>query len=359
MSIEIVRQACSIVESELARDPTAALNEAELQALLQAALLSIGPAYLPARLAPEVIRHMHHPDLMVQRVFRELKLDGGRGGKEADLVLLQDRPQIVEAKQNGAPARFRGPFAAIVETKIDASAMSMLSAGKVRPRVDALISDIAKWRQYADAGLVDQVVAVVMTAEPAAYSGLDNVVTIQRSPASLSDWEPTLTIDPWHLIDVALEEVADEYRRYPMGCIREKDFETRLFTRLRSARLPKAKLTLPNGRSIGIDPVRAQWSGEWSSVLGRGRRHDLIVLDPSGASLLAELELKTSHSDSHNWFRKREVEGELDAMHRLVEHDLLKRGRFVMFRYGSRMWEDDAHKLFSRYPNVEFAYHAT
>jgi hypothetical protein len=309
-------------------------------------------------LGANVIKRDHHPPLMVQRAFRELKVDGGRTGKEADIVLLRDGLQTVEAKQNGAPARFRGPFAAIIETKIDASAHGMLMGRPVRPRVGDLLADLAKWERHLADGLADAVFVVVMTADPEAYAGLDNVIAIPRRASAVMDWVNKDPIDPWPAIDAALSEVADHYRRYPVACIREKDFETRLFTRLRAVGLTPAKLVLPTGQVVAINPVRAQWSGEWASVLERGRRHDLVVIAPSGASLLAELELKTSHSDSHNWFVKREVEAELAAMHALVTHKRLDRARFVMFRYGKPLWEQDADTLFARYPHVEFAYHS-
>ncbi len=356
--MDLIERACADVALQLQKDPTAALNESELQALLQTALLKLIPSPVPAELGPGVIRRSHHPDLLVQRVFRELKPDGGKSGKEADLLILEDRPQVVEAKLNGAPARFCGPFEAIIETKIDASATAMLSGRPVRPRVDDLLSDLAKWRGYREAGLVRRVVAIVMTADPDAYSGLQDVIAIPRTAAGLLPWTATAPIDPWPQIDDALEAVADEYKKRPLGCIREKDFESRLFSRLRSLNLPRSSLPVGNGM-VSIDPVRAQWSGTWSAALGRGRRHDLVVLHPNGLSLMAELELKTSHSDSHNWFRKREVEAELQAMQRLTEEGLLSRGRFVMFRYGLPMWEEDARVLFEQFPKVEFAYYAS
>ena len=186
--------------------------------------------------------------------------------------------------------------------------------------------------------------------------GLPGVLTITRSPPSKCEPFEHDVVDPWPTIDQALDDVAKEYRNHPVGCLREKDFESRLFGILRDAKFPRVPFWLPDGSCVSIDPVRAQWSGEWANSLGRGRRHDLVVLHPSGRALLAELELKTSHSDSHNWFRKRDVEAELQAMHHLVEVGMLRRGRFVMFRYGSAKWEADAKALFKRYPHVEFSY---
>ena len=158
------------------------------------------------------------------------------------------------------------------------------------------------------------------------------------------------------MIDAAMEEVAEEFRSYPVGCLREKDFESRLFGKLRARSFPRVPFWLSSGSCVSIDPVRSQWSGEWAQSLGRGRRHDLVVLAPSGRSLLAELELKTSHSDSHNWFRKKDIEGEVQAISHLIATGGLARGRFIMFRYGSPKWEADAAALFSRHPLVEFQY---
>lgn len=356
MSLSVVREACLAVEDALARDPTAALNECELQALLQVELLRLLPDRVEASLSDEVLPRAHHPRLTVPRVFRELKPDGGRGGKEVDLAILQDRPQIVRGKLNGAPAKFDPPYAVIIETKIDASAVAALSGRSTRARSGALATDLGKWRSYVEQGWVENVVSVILTAQPEAYSGLPDVITIRRAQPAQCDPFQGGDFDPWPQIDRALNDVAEEYRSHPVGCLREKDFESRLFGELREAHFPRVPFWLPDGSCVGIDPVRAQWSGEWSHSLGRGRRHDLVVLSPSGRSLLAELELKTSHSDSHNWFRKREVEGELQAMQHLIDQGRLERGRFVMFRYGKALWEHDAKALFARFPRVEFEY---
>lgn len=356
VTLSVVREACAAVEALMARDPTAALNECELQALLQVELLRLLPNRLEASLSSEVIARGYHPALTIPRVFRELKPDGGRGGKEVDLAVLQDRPQMVRGKLNGAPSKFEPPYAVIIETKIDASAVAALAGRNTRARPNALTSDVGKWRPYIDQGQVETVVSVIMTGQPEAYAGLTDVITIRRSPPAQNGAFQGRDFDPWSQIDAALNEVAEEYRRHPVGCLREKDFESRLFGKLRDADFPRVPFWLPDGSCVAIDPVRAQWSGEWSHSLGRGRRHDLVVLSPTGRSLLAELELKTSHSDSHNWFRKREVEGELQAMQHLIEEGHLQRGRFVMFRYGEALWENDAKSLFSRFPDVEFEY---
>lgn len=225
-----------------------------------------------------------------------------------------------------------------------------------RPRTADLLNDIEKWAAYRLSGTVQAVAAVVLTAEPEAYEGLENVFAVRRLPPKRGVVSAADPVDPWPFIDAALAEVAEEYRCHPVGCLREKDFESRVLAKLRAARLPRADYSLPDGSCVSIDPVRAQWSGPWAEHLGRGRRHDIVVLHPSGRSLLAELELKTSHSDSHNWFRKREVEGELHAMQSLVQKGLLARARFVMFRYGLPLWEADAETLFKRFPDVEFDY---
>jgi len=356
MPANVVRKACAAIEALLVRDPTAALNECELQALLQVELLRLLPDRIEAALSNEVLSRAHHPALIVPRVFRELKPDGGRGGKEVDLAILQDRPQIVRGKLNGAPAKFEPPYAVIIETKIDASAVAALSGRSTRARSGALATDLGKWRSYIEQGWVENVVSVILTAQPEAYDGLPDVITIRRPIPSRGDAFQNDAVDPWPQIDRALEEVAEEYRAHPVGCLREKDFESRLLGKLRAANFPRVPFWLPDGSCVAIDPARAQWSGEWSHSLGRGRRHDIVVLHPSGRSLLAELELKTSHSDSHNWFRKREVEAELQAIQHLIDVGRLDRGRFVMFRYGAALWETDAEALLARFPRVEFDY---
>lgn len=356
MLTSIVQDACRRVEGVLEGDPTAALNEGEFQALLQVALLDVLPGRCEATLGEGVIARSHHPVLTVPRVYRELKPEGGLGGKEVDLAVLQDRPQTVEGKENGAPARFAPPYAMIIETKIDAAGTAVLMGRPTRPRTAELLKDVEKWATYRASGMVDAVAAVVLTSDPRAYEGMANVFTVRLSTPKRGVVPEAELVDPWPFIDTALAEVAEEYRSHPVGLLREKDFESRLLSKLRAARLPKAAYRLPDGSCVSIDPVRAQWSGQWAEQLGRGRRHDIVVLHPGGRSLLAELELKTSHSDRFNWFRRREVEGELQAMQSLVQQGLLNRCRFVMFRYGRPRWTADAEALFKRYPHVEFDY---
>ena len=53
-----------------------------------------------------------------------------------------------------------------------------------------------------------------------------------------------------------------------------------------------------------LHPVRSQSISEHSEKLSRRRRHDFVVLAAEPGVLALEVELKTSHSFNHNWFRK-------------------------------------------------------
>ena len=220
MTFPVVRDACAAVDLVLTDAPTAALNESELQALLQIELLRLLPDRVPASLSAEVLSRAHHPVLTVPRVYRELKPDGGRGGKEVDLAILQDRPQMVRGKLNGAPAKFEPPYACIIETKIDATAVAALTGRSTRAQSSALATDLGKWRMHIDQGLVEEVVSVIMTAQPEAYAGLPNVITIRRSAPARCEAFQSDRVDPRPVIDEAVREVAEEYRGHPVGCLR-------------------------------------------------------------------------------------------------------------------------------------------
>jgi hypothetical protein len=363
VDISVIKTACAQIEADLAKDPSQILNESELQALLQIKLLQLFPERLPARLAAGTIRHGHHPELLVPRVFRELKLDAGRASTEADIVVLTDKPQVVVPKANGAPKGFRGPFAAIIETKID-TPLDKLISGLAGPSAIAKAhADLAKWSARKEAGDVELVISVVLTPQPERYRDQSDIITIRHDPAGFQDVsEPSLAAaDQTRDLAIKATRAANlilhaSHREYPLGLIREKDFESRILEDLRANCEWKSTLTTSNGRTIQISPVRAQWTGPWASLIGMRRRHDVVVLRPDGLGLHTEIELKTSHSDSHNWFRKSEVADEMAAIQTLIQKGALDYGTFALYRYGKPMWHSDAQQLAKRFPAVDLQY---
>ena len=80
----------------------------------------------------------------------------------------------------GAPARFDFPYAAIIETKLDASVTQILSGRPGNKKPKAVFDDIEK---LSDVQNKAPVFSVVMTDKPEAYAGKPNVITLKRSLA--------------------------------------------------------------------------------------------------------------------------------------------------------------------------------
>jgi hypothetical protein len=121
------------------------------------------------------------------------------------------------------------------------------------------------------------------------------------------------------------------------------------------AALWRTKIETPRG-VINIPAIRTQLSGPWAGILGVNRRHDIAVLSIDGRQLDAEIEIKTSHSDSHNWFVKNEVTKEFGQMNLLRANGLVGYALFVMYRYGHPMWVKDAEALVAQHPLVDFRF---
>jgi hypothetical protein len=335
------------VEAALLADPTAILNESELQAFLQHSLNRILATTPKLTLESDVINRRLGETFTCRRVYRELKATSGRGSFEADLVVLGEGTQTICAKQNGAPARFRPPYAMIIETKIDASP-KMILAGRPGRKIAAstLLTDVEKW-SGTDASY--DVYSVVLTAVPEWYSDLPNVIAIKRPicqcpPRNCNEADSMAAASNY---EKAISQVHELYKKEPFWFIREKDFETELFWSLR---------TVAGLSPEFLNPVRTQCFSAHPELLGKRRRHDLVVLGSDARRLSLEIELKTSHSDTHNWFRKCEVKGEYNSMHSLREAGLLDRALFTLFRYGSPKWLDDAASLSAEFPTVELDY---
>ncbi len=339
------------IEELLAVDPLAIINESELQAMLHLELCRALPEPCPLELEGGVINRRPGDKLTARRAYRELKTTSGRASREVDILLLGESLQFIQAKANGAPARFRPPYAAVIETKMDASpedCLAGLGGRKLSRR--SLAKDLSKWE---DNELKAPIYSVVLTARPDWYDDIPHVLTISRPlmrhrgkarpvPAMAA------VAAARDACEAALDHCLEQYRLNPLWFLREKDFETEVLAFLRDV--------AGAAGSSDLNPVRTQWWSQYSDELGRRRRHDVVVLAADGKSLALELELKTSHSDSHNWFRKREVRNEYSAMQRLMDAGLIERGIFVLFRYGTEKWISDALALGREHPSVELRY---
>lgn len=209
-----------------------------------------------------------------------------------------------------------------------------------------LHKDKSKWHSPSE---TKRVISLIYTAQPEKYAESDSSIVIRR-PLSKTDSRPpnaAATEKSCLAYEEAVNNLGEVFRLEPFRFLREKDFETYLFSRMRAA-----VDVNPNE----LHPVRTQWWSAWANLIGRRRRHDLVVLAPHGETLALEVELKTSHSDQHNWFRTRDLIKEFDAMHQLVAHKKLKSAIFLMFRFGPPKWQGDAKKVCDKYPNVTLDY---
>jgi hypothetical protein len=342
----MIRKVAEAIEAQLRDDPFAVLNESELQASLHCELLNEFNERCDLSLASGVIQR-RPTALTCGRVYRETKVNPGQAGHEPDLVVLQYRPQTIYPKRNGAPARFERPYSAIIETKIDANPSQILRGDIGAPiSCITLAKDIAKWKSGVDA---DFVCSIVYTAEPKRYHGLNSVITIRRPIRTHRGPVVAGPIDISRCVSAyeqAVNDIAKAFCNQPFSYLREKDFETALFGQIR------LRTPVVSGR---LHPLRSQWWSEQSELLGRRRRHDLVILGAAAKTLTLEVELKTSHSDRHNWYRTSALRHEFEAMQVLCENRRLDRAIFLMFRFGPDRWREDAELLSSRFPLVEMS----
>lgn len=166
------------IEEILAVDPLAIVNESELQAMLHLELCRELPDPCPLELENGVIDRRPGDKVTARRAYRELKTTGGRASREVDILLLGESLQCIQAKANGAPARFRPPYAALIETKMDASPEDCLTGQEGRKLSrDLLDKDLSKWEANE---FKAPIYSVVFTARPDWYDDMPHVLTISR-----------------------------------------------------------------------------------------------------------------------------------------------------------------------------------
>jgi len=344
-TLSLIHQAVAALEARLFVNPFLVVNEAEFQALLQVELLKVFPEEVELSLGPKVVDRRPGQFLKARRVYRESKIRPGQVGQEPDLIILRNAPQVILAKENGAPSRFLCSYDAIIETKMDASPSQVFSGncGKALSR-RVIENDLGKWQVPNESPLV---LSIIYTANPDWYSGWPQTISVRRAVAQTSPKEPSHSAvnEAICAYPDAVSSIHREFLEHPFRYLREKDFETQLFIRMRD------RITIGPDE---IHPVRCQWWSEHKAVLGRKRRHDLVILTGRTGDLALEVELKTSHSDQHNWYRTRALTGEFEAMQKLKSAGSLKRAVFLMFRFGPERWQSDAEALCARFPSVEF-----
>jgi hypothetical protein len=228
---------------------------------------------------------------------------------------------------------------------MDASSAQVLAGHPGRVLSTQLIDiDLAKWRVPDEAHTA---LSVVYTSNPEWYAGRPEIIAVRRHLAVATPKLPTQAAveKACQTFGEAVLSIHSDFRADPFRFLQEKDFETELFMKMRAG---------TDVASNVIHPVRCQWWSENSAALGRNRRHDLVVLGSIARELALEVELKTSHSDRHNWYRTSALASEFHAMQVLKDSGSLARAVFLMFRFGPDRWRDDASALCVRFPAVEF-----
>lgn len=345
-ALETVKNVAAAIEEEVSEHPFLIVNESELQAYLQQGLLQSFREEPELKLDKDVIDRRLGHEKRCRRVYREAKIRPGRSA-EPDIVVLGNTHQVMLGKANRAPSRFQAPHALIIETKMDVSPEDVLAGKRGNPLSESTLrKDVEKWSTPSEA---QDVISLVYTAQPERYEHCDNTIVIKRalpeSDAKAASVKATLNAcQAYEEAEIAMFEI---FKKEPFRFLREKDFETFLFKRMREA---------VSVEPDELHPVHTQWWSAWENLLGRRRRHDLVVLTTNKQKLALEVEIKTSHSDQHNWFVKKELRGEFDAMHRLVEHGKLDCAVFLMYRFGPLRWEDSAEAVCEQFPNVSLSY---
>lgn len=344
-----IREVCWEIEEMLSHRPLDVLNESELQAVLQEALLGAFPQTLPLTLASGVANRRNGGTFTCRRVYREARVRSGKMRPDPDIVVLTDTPQTIFPNHNGAPSRFGRPYQAIVATRVDATVHQILAGkeGRAIPN-EVLQKNRSKWTSGIDA---KEIVNVVYTAHPECYKDDRQVIAIRRqvvgdnADGSLPDQRASQHAAA--MFEPVLSQLQSVFQREPYWFLGEKDFETYLFNGMRRA-LAEC--------SQEVNPVRAHWWTEQSLALQHRRRHDLVVLSDVKGDLRLEAELKTSHSDRQNCFTQKPVDDEFGAMQTRIKHGSLERGIFLLFRLGACMWINDAKRICAKYPDVKLVY---
>lgn len=104
-TLEILNRVSKGLEEELSEHPFLIVNESELQAYLQQRLLQAFPNEPALTLQEGVIDRRPNCPKICRRVYREAKIRPGKSA-EPDLIVLENRTQVIEPKKNGAPSRF-------------------------------------------------------------------------------------------------------------------------------------------------------------------------------------------------------------------------------------------------------------
>lgn len=392
---EALENAFVAAQREIDEDPLAIWCEKELQVLLHRTFQKHFPEQVEVKFASGVrdARTKLQKEAKIGRSYRELTLnpDAGQRSPRPDLVLLENREQRVLAKNNGAPSSFSPPYEALVEAKV-AISWPHLDLQPKKPNFASARKDLEKLKNYF-LGPAKQLILVVLTTHPeeckAALAERDDrielvVLKYPNDPEALFSRNIAFAEHPTNtnvnvvayqakklrnLVELSLSELHKEQKEHPLLYFREKDFETRLVELMRSnPQCPTLQFVTTKGKSSRSTGVRSQWSSKPGGIATK-RIHDILVRsEPLVVSswgdtsellpFAAELELKTSHSNEHNWFVKRDLLCEISTMQRMRTANLTREAWFLLFRFGQtpEAWWHSYNEVKTSNPNIQFCY---
>ena len=331
---------------DISQDRYIILNESELQSRIFNYLTE----YSDNDINYTVPRSVTFPDehrsgVMRQRAYREIVLNPklGRISPRPDIVIYTGDSIIAVSKENGAISSWESEEKIIVETKFNVGNMSLLR-------------DENKYAEEYRLNLFtvgyDSMGSNIKCVSDNRYliGGLGEI-------GDGREWEFNNG-----LIGDSIHEVWLDFQKCPAKYLREKDFESRLTNKIENRIGFKGCKIVNDGKVVGFTTsVRNQIS---TSVFGK-RRHDILIVESlclpkrigkvqDVVNPLLEIEIKTSHSNSHNWFRGR-LDDELSKM---CEFNQLTGCRpiFLLFRFGKPIFVNDYKAMTKKYPLIDFMY---
>ncbi len=333
-----VQAAVAAVVERASRHSGLIRTEADAQAELHAELLdaAVDPVCISA--GPGLLLYPHHAwPMKGSRAYREISAGSSRATPRADITLLHTSAQL-DPKEGGAPARFHGPVAALIELKLD------IGRARSAPIGHQIERDFGKWEVQVEAGAANEAVAVVFTDRPEDYKGVDDqrviIANLDRQTPVMGIVEPEEASDA---INAALKEVMRLHKSQPLSMLREKDFETRITRLLRDRFGDRAANVRTQSR------VRC-------SRTARLRPLDVAIFSGGAIPVAAALEIKTSHSRSFKTIGRSQLEDEADFLTGMIEDGLCSEARVAIFRYGARPVCDDIVGWTARRPGLPLVY---
>ncbi len=334
------------VNEKMIIDKYCILNESELQSRIYLALNEKYNETIQINVPNNVI----FPDdkrksLINNRVFREMLLNPklGRNSPKPDILIFKPEQLTGVPKENKAISSWTGTYERIVETKFNAN--------KKRS-----VDDIKKYPE----SLHDIIYCINFNHNLKGINISDNYIEFGGNGNINNNYE-NRDISETDVIDCILK-VHNKHIMQTGSMIREKDFESWISYEL-ELKFGNNGCIIYNGNNVigYTTAIRNQIS----SSIFKTRRHDILIVNsiefPSKygktqnvLSSSFEIEIKTSHSDTHNWFRGR-ITDELNKM-RIYKNITGGIPIFVLFRFGSPIFVDDYYETVNQFPEIKFLY---